>query len=173
MPPAGSASPGVDISTGGFFVQAIEKSALPAALARLDPNEILLPDRLLAEPDLFETFGDWRRQLSPLPGSRFDSENARLRLQRFLNAATLDAFGSFTRAETAAAGAILDYIELTQQGKMPRLAVLKRVAAASILEIDAATRRNLELTRTLSGERGGISARDHRLHGDRRRRRRC
>jgi DNA mismatch repair protein MutS len=145
----------VDISTGGFFVQAIEKSALPAALARLDPNEILLPDRLLAEPDLFETFGDWRRQLSPLPGSRFDSENARLRLQRFLNAATLDAFGSFTRAETAAAGAILDYVELTQQGKMPRLAALKRVSATSILEIDAATRRNLELTRTLSGERTG------------------
>jgi DNA mismatch repair protein MutS len=145
----------VDISTGGFFVQAIEKSALPAALARLDPNEILLPDRLLGEPDLFEMFGDWRRQLSPLPGSRFDSENARLRLQRFLNAATLDAFGAFTRAEIAAAGAVLDYVELTQQGKMPRLAMLKRISAASILEIDAATRRNLELTRTLSGERQG------------------
>src|SRR3954469_4769027 len=145
----------VDISTGGFFVQSIEKAALPAALARLDPNEILLPDRLLAEPYLFEMFGDWRRQLSPLPGSRFDSENARLRLQKFLNAATLDAFGAFSRAEVAAAGAILDYVELTQQGKMPRLAVPKRVSAASILEIDAATRRNLELTRTLGGDRQG------------------
>ncbi|GAB2177606.1 DNA mismatch repair protein MutS [Dongia sp. agr-C8] len=145
----------VDISTGGFFVQAIEKPALPAALARLDPNEILLPDRLLATPDLFEVFGDWRRQLSPLPGSRFDSENARLRLERFLGAATLDAFGAFSRAEIAAAGAILDYVELTQQGKMPRLAALKRISAAAILEIDAATRRNLELTRTLSGERAG------------------
>jgi DNA mismatch repair protein MutS len=145
----------VDISTGGFFVQAIEKAALPAALARLDPNEILLPDRLLAAPDLFEVFGDWRRQLSPVPGSRFDSENARLRLERFLGAATLDAFGTFSRAEIAAAGAILDYVELTQQGKMPRLAVLKRISAAAILEIDAATRRNLELTRTLSGDRAG------------------
>jgi DNA mismatch repair protein MutS len=145
----------VDISTGGFFVQAIEKAALPAALARLDPNEILLPDHLLAAPDLFEVFGDWRRQLSPVPGSRFDSENARLRLEKFLGAATLDAFGAFSRAEIAAAGAILDYVELTQQGKMPRLAVLKRISAAAILEIDAATRRNLELTRTLSGERAG------------------
>jgi DNA mismatch repair protein MutS len=136
-------------------VQAIEKAALPAALARLDPNEILLPDRLLAVPDLFEVFGDWKRQLSPVPGSRFDSENARLRLEKFLGAATLDAFGSFSRAEIAAAGAILDYVELTQQGKMPRLAALKRISAAAILEIDAATRRNLELTRTLSGERAG------------------
>ncbi|HVZ01483.1 MAG TPA: DNA mismatch repair protein MutS [Dongiaceae bacterium] len=145
----------VDISTGGFHVQAIEPAALPAALARLDPNEILLPDRLLNERDLFELFADWRRQLSPLPGSRFDSENARLRLQKFLGAATLDAFGAFSRAEIAAAGAILDYVELTQQGKMPRLAALKRVTSGALLEIDAATRRNLELTRSLSGERAG------------------
>jgi DNA mismatch repair protein MutS len=145
----------VDISTGGFSVQAIEPAGLPAALARLDPNEILLPDRLLNEPELFELFADWRRQLSPLPGSRFDSENARLRLQKFLGAATLDAFGAFSRAEIAAAGAILDYVELTQQGKMPRLAALKRITSGAILEIDAATRRNLELTRSLTGERAG------------------
>jgi DNA mismatch repair protein MutS len=145
----------VDISTGGFFVQAVEKPGLAAALARLDPNEILLPDRLLADGDLLELFAEWKRQLSPLPGSRFDSENARLRLQKFLGTATLDAFGEFNRAEIAAAGAILDYVELTQQGKMPRLAVLKRVSGAAILEIDAATRRNLELTRSLSGDRAG------------------
>ncbi|HVT50572.1 MAG TPA: DNA mismatch repair protein MutS, partial [Dongiaceae bacterium] len=139
----------VDISTGGFFVQAIEAPGLAAALARLDPNEILLPDRLLNEGALFDLFADWRRQLSPLPGSRFDSENARLRLQKFLGAATLDAFGAFSRAEIAAAGAILDYVALTQQGKMPRLAALRRVTSGAILEIDAATRRNLELTRSL------------------------
>jgi DNA mismatch repair protein MutS len=145
----------VDISTGGFFVQKIERNALAAALARLDPNEILLPDRLLADSGLFELFADWRKQLSPLPGSRFDSENARLRLQKFLGAATLDAFGEFGRAEIAAAGAILDYVELTQQGRMPRLARLQRVSGNTILEIDAATRRNLELTRSLSGDRAG------------------
>lgn len=145
----------VDISTGGFFVQAVAKPDLPAALARLDPNEILLPDRLLAQPDLFELFADWRRQLSPLPGARFDSDNARLRLQRFMGAAALDAFGNFSRPEIAAAGAILDYVELTQQGKMPRLSPLRQVSSGAILEIDAATRRNLELTRSMSGERQG------------------
>ncbi len=145
----------VDISTGGFCVQALGRAELPAALARLDPNEILLPDRLLAQADLVELFADWRRQLSPLPGARFDSDNARRRLQRFMAAATLDAFGSFSRPEIAAAGAILDYVELTQQGKMPRLAGLRQVSSGAILEIDAATRRNLELTRSMSGERQG------------------
>ena len=145
----------VDISTGGFFVQALGRMELPAALARLDPNEILLPDRLLAQAELIDLFADWRRQLSPLPAARFDSDNARRRLQRFMGAATLDAFGSFSRPEIAAAGAILDYVELTQQGKMPRLAGLRQVSSGAILEIDAATRRNLELTRSMSGERQG------------------
>jgi DNA mismatch repair protein MutS len=145
----------VDISTGQFRAQAIERKALPAALARLDPTEILLPERLLLQSDLYELFQEWKSALSPLPNARFDSENARLRLQNFHKVAALDAFGAFTRGELAAAGAILDYVELTQQGKMPRLGQLARIGAGAILEIDAATRRNLELSRTLSGERQG------------------
>src|SRR4029453_4412330 len=73
----------------------------------------------------------------------------------FHKVAALDAFGAFTRSELAAAGGILDYVELTQQGKMPRLSQLARIGAGAILEIDAATRRNLELSRTLTGERQG------------------
>ena len=145
----------VDISTGQFRAQSVARAGLAAALARLDPTEILLPERLLAQSDLFELFQDWKSALSPLPNARFDSENARLRLQTFHKAAALDAFGAFTRAEVAAAGAILDYVELTQQGKMPRLSNLARIGAGAILEIDQATRRNLELARTLSGERQG------------------
>jgi DNA mismatch repair protein MutS len=145
----------VDISTGQFRCQAIERKALPAALARLDPTEILLPERLLLQSDLYELFQEWKSALSPLPSARFDSENARLRLQSFHKVAALDGFGAFTRGELAAAGAILDYVELTQQGKMPRLSQLARIGAGAILEVDAATRRNLELSRTLSGERQG------------------
>jgi DNA mismatch repair protein MutS len=145
----------VDISTGQFRCQAIERKALPAALARLDPTEILLPERLLLQSDLYELFQDWKSALSPIPNARFDSENARLRLQNFHKVAALDAFGAFTRPELAAAGAILDYVELTQQGKMPRLSQLARIGAGALLEIDAATRRNLELSRTLAGERQG------------------
>jgi DNA mismatch repair protein MutS len=145
----------VDISTGQFRAQAIERKALPAALARLDPTEILVPERLLLQSDLYELFQEWKSALSPIPNARFDSENARLRLQNFHKVAALDAFGAFTRAELAAAGAILDYVELTQQGKMPRLSQLARIGAGAILEIDAATRRNLELSRTLTGERQG------------------
>ena len=143
----------VDISTGSFFVQKASERDLAAITARLDPTEILLPDRLLARPALFEYFADYKKRLSPLPSARFDSDNARKRLQNFLGTATLDSFGSFTRAEVAAAGAVLDYVELTQQGRIPRLSVPRQVLDGALMEIDAATRRNLELARNLSGER--------------------
>ncbi len=157
----------VDISTGSFFVQKVAERDLAAAMARLDPTEILIADRLLARPELFEFLADYKRRLSPLPSARFDSDNARKRLTNFLGTATLDAFGSFTRAEVAAAGAVLDYVELTQQGKIPRLSAPRQVVDGALMEIDAATRRNLELIRSLTGERQGslLAAIDRSLTG--------
>ena len=61
----------------------------------------------------------------------------------------------FSRAETSAAGALVDYVELTQKGKLPRLRAPQRLAQGAVMEIDAATRRNLELTHTLSGDKRG------------------
>ncbi len=145
----------VDISTGDFFAEETAAGGLPAVLARLDPGELLLPDRLLQRDGLAGLLGEWRERLSPLPGARFDSENARRRLQDLFDVGTLDAFGDFGRAELAAAGALVDYVELTQKGKLPRLSPPRRLARGQTLEIDAATRRNLELTRSLTGERKG------------------
>ena len=145
----------LDMSTGDFQVQPVTEAALPAALARLEPGELLLPERLLQRPELFELFRDWRPVLSPLPSPRFDSESARRRLETLYGVKALDAFGAFGRAEVAAAGALVDYVELTQKGRLPRLAAPRRLAATAVMEIDAATRRNLELSRALSGDRQG------------------
>ncbi len=145
----------VDISTGALTLEPMACERLPAALARLAPAELLVSDRLTRRPELFELFGEWRDRLTVQPASRFDSENARRRLLDLFGVATLDAFGAFDRAEIAAAGALLDYIGLTQKGRLPRLSPPRRLAAGSAMEIDAATRRNLELTLTLSGERQG------------------
>ncbi len=145
----------LDMSTGDFHTQQILAADLGAALARLDPGEILLADRLLRDPQLFELFNDWKAALSPLPNPRFDSENGRRRLEKLYGVQALEGFGGFSRAELAAAGALVDYVETTQQGKLPRLSPPKRLARGAVLEIDAATRRNLELMRSLGGERQG------------------
>ncbi|HET8726732.1 MAG TPA: DNA mismatch repair protein MutS, partial [Alphaproteobacteria bacterium] len=145
----------VDISTGELAVEATARERLAAALARLDPGELLVPERLAQAPELFELFAEWRDRLTVQPNSRFDSENAQHRLLGLYGVGTLDAFGAFTRGEVAATGALVDYIDLTQKGRLPRLSPPRRLADGAVMEIDQATRRNLELTRMLSGERSG------------------
>jgi len=145
----------VEISTGAFAVRTVDPRRLAAALADLTPGEILLPDRLLERPEFYELWGDWKAALSPLPAARFQSVAGEARLKAAFGVAALDAFGSFGRAELTAAGALVDYVEATQKGRLPRLEPPRRLAEGAHLDIDAATRRNLELTRTLTGERKG------------------
>ena len=145
----------LDLSTGEVAVQPVEKGGLAAALARVDPRELLVPDRLAQRPELYELWGDWKTRMSVQPDARFDSENGRKRLQELYGVATLDAFGAFGRAEVAAAGALAVYVDLTQKGKAPALARPVRVQPGSLMEIDASTRRTLELTVTQAGERRG------------------
>ncbi len=145
----------LDLSTGDFGTQEVAIANLGADLARLAPGEILLPERLLQKPELFELLNDWKSALSPLPNARFDSENGKRRIETALGVKALDAFGDCSRSEIAASGALLDYVDLTQAGKLPALRPPRRFSSGAFLAIDPATRRNLELTETLSGERSG------------------
>ncbi|MBV9861236.1 MAG: DNA mismatch repair protein MutS [Alphaproteobacteria bacterium] len=145
----------LDLSTGAFALAPSGEAALAGDLARLMPGEIVLPERLLTRPALFELLADWKPALTPLANSRFDSEPARRRLESFYGVKALDGFGAFSRAEIAAAGALIDYVAVTQQGRAAYLAPPRRVTPASIMQIDAATRRNLELAATLAGDRKG------------------
>ena len=77
------------------------------------------------------------------------------RLKAGFAVAALDGFGSFSRAELGACGALIGYVELTQKGRLPHLTPPRRVAPGSHMQIDAATRRNLELLSSLAGERRG------------------
>ncbi|MEP4190138.1 MAG: DNA mismatch repair protein MutS [Sneathiella sp.] len=144
-----------DMSTGEFFYSAVRQDDIQTHLSRLDPGEILLSDKWLGETEMAPMFEDWDKELTPLPSVRFDSQNGERRLKALFNVAALDAFGQFGRSELAACGALVDYVELTQKGKFPHIKPPVRQAARDVMAIDAATRRNLELTRTMTGERQG------------------
>ena len=145
----------LDLSTGAFALAPTSEPALPGDLARLSPGEILLPERMLARPALFELLAEWKPALTPLPNARFDSAAGRRRLEEFYGVGALDGFGTFGRAEIAAAGALIDYVGLTQQGRAAHLEPPRRVLPGSVMQIDPATRRNLELVTASSGERRG------------------
>ncbi|MTE00668.1 DNA mismatch repair protein MutS [Paracoccus sp. YIM 132242] len=140
----------VDISTGAFQVMDCALARLSPELARLAPREVLAAGHDLR--DLVEEAG---AALTDLHASAFDSAAGARRLCALYGVDTLDGFGTFTRAELAAMGAIVDYLDLTQRGKLPLLRPPVRERAGGAMGIDAATRRNLELTQALSGGREG------------------
>jgi DNA mismatch repair protein MutS len=145
----------MELSTGDFWVQAVAENSIGASIERIGASEILASDRMIQKEGLFETFNPLRDRMTIQPASLFDSENARKRLEALFSVGTLDSFGAFSRAEIAAAGALVDYVERTQVGKLPHLFRPRQLSSGGMMEIDAATRRNLELARTLSGERKG------------------
>jgi len=170
----------LDISTGDFQTETVGPGAenadkgaaelgaeLGAALARIGPGELLLPERLMQRPAFYDLLAEWKAVLAPLPTSRFDSENARRRLETHFGVASMDAFGGFSRAEQAAAGALLDYVDLTQKGRLPSLQPPTRREHGSVMAIDPATRRSLEIVRTQTGEKRGslLSAVDRTVTG--------
>ena len=152
-----------DMSTNAFLLQAETEITLPSALARLEPREILISDNLVKKEGFAEIFEPWRENLTLLPHSRFDSTNADKRLQSLFRVKTMDVFGRFSRGELAAGGALVDYIQLTQMGQMPHMTPPRRLKRGETMEIDQATRRNLELAVSLTGERKGslLSVIDH------------
>jgi DNA mismatch repair protein MutS len=144
----------IDISTGEFRIAECEPNALSAEIARLDPGEIIVSDALYADPDFVPY---WRTldHVMPLARDVFDGATAERRLADFFSVATTDSFGTFSRLELTAAAACVTYIERTQFGQRPPLSPPVHESAGATLSIDAATRANLELMKTLQGERRG------------------
>lgn len=144
-----------DMSTGTFRLAETGAAGLPALLARIEPRELLAADGLFDDDELRRTFKAASSAVVPLPRAFFDGATAEHRLADFFSVASLDAFGSFTRLELTAAAAIVAYVDKTQVGNRPPLDPPTRESLGGALAIDAASRANLELSRTLSGERRG------------------
>ncbi|SFR35246.1 DNA mismatch repair protein MutS [Litoreibacter janthinus] len=143
----------VDISTGEMRAGPCSRMRLSPELARLAPSEVLVSD--VAFDDLAEIVEETGSALTPLSKGSFDSKAAERRLVSLYSVGSLDAFGTFTRAEIAALGALVDYLDITQKGKLPLLRPPIREASSRLMQIDSATRRNLELSLTLNGTRKG------------------
>jgi DNA mismatch repair protein MutS len=144
----------LDISTGEFRVAECGRDTLAAEIARLEPGEILVSDALYDDAELASY---WRSlaAVTPLARDAFDGASAERRLAGYFAVATTQAFGTFSRLELTAAAACITYLERTQRGGKPLLSPPARETSGATLLIDAATRANLELARTLGGERRG------------------
>ncbi len=142
-----------DISTGEFRVMSCPLPRLGPELARLAPKEVLIPDS--QDAGLAMLVSESGAALTPLARTSFDSAGAEKRLCALFSVSSLEGFGTFDRAELAAMGGLVDYLDLTQRGRLPLLRPPVKEAPGGSVQIDAATRRNLEITASLQGGREG------------------
>ncbi|MBR2574069.1 MAG: DNA mismatch repair protein MutS [Loktanella sp.] len=143
----------VDISTGAFHVMPCAGAKLGPELARLTPREVIVVDS--AQGDWAGLVSESGAVLTTLGAAAFDSTAGEKRLCALFKVGSLDAFGAFERAEIAAMSAVAEYLEITQLGNLPLLRPPVRETQKSAMQIDAATRRSLELTHALAGGRQG------------------
>jgi DNA mismatch repair protein MutS len=143
----------VDISTGAFHVMPCAGAKLGPELARLTPREVIVVD--IAQGDWSRLVSESGAVLTTLGAAAFDSTAGEKRLCALFKVGSLDAFGAFERAEIAAMSAVAEYLDITQRGNLPLLRPPVRETQKSAMQIDAATRRSLELTHALAGGRQG------------------
>src|SRR5262249_26824757 len=144
----------IDISTGEFRIVECDRASLAAEIARIEPGEIIVSDALYGDAEL----APYLRSLpavTPLTRDVFDGASAERRLAGYFGLSTTEGFGTLSRLELTAAPPRVTHVERTQLGPRPPLSPPPRPAPGAARATDPATRSNLELARTLAGERRG------------------
>ena len=139
----------VDISTGDFNVEEVDFAHVPTVLTRLEASELLVPESLEKNypVQLDASFG--------LQTVRPDEEFLAINQQK-----AIEKYPALTKAQQIAVGVLLTYLEETQLKNLPELSEPKTFVEQKYMMIDGATRRSLELTCTLSDEKGAKSLLD-------------
>lgn len=137
-----------DVSTGEFFVQQLEaqENAVKAALDAMHPGEIITNDAAFAA-------GCTALQPRAYASSAYQSQNAKEELLRHFRVNALMALGLDASLSVAAqaAGALMKYLGETQKNSLQHIARIRVMEKGDAMPLDAATRRNLELTETIRG----------------------
>lgn len=138
----------LDMASGRFSImECRNETELQTELQRLQPAELL-------HPDTWQWNSDWvvcdcvRRR----PDWEFEHDSAVQLLQRQFGVQHLDGFGvSHLPRALGAAGAIINYVRTTQRAALPHINAIVAEVSDEAIQLDAATRRNLELVKSLSG----------------------
>ncbi len=141
-----------DVSTGEFAATELAEgdvlTLLQQEIARLAPRECLLAEGVVSAGRLPLNGEDIH--ITPFADWRFDPTTARDALLRHFQVSTLAAFGLEEHPQAiCAAGVVIQYLQETQRGSLDQIQTLNVYSTTEYMVLDAATRRNLELTETI------------------------
>jgi len=136
------------LTSGSFILSEIAVGHLGQELERIQPAEILCSEDL--NHPVLNQHKALKKRLAPW---QFDLDSSKATLTRQLNTLDLDGFGCETMtAAVAAAGALLEYVKHTQRTTLPHITGLSVEQTSQYIQLDASTRRNLEIDITIRGE---------------------
>ncbi len=138
----------INLASGSFILSEIATGQLAQELQRINPAEIICTDDF--KHNALESFDCAKKRLSPW---QFDADSAFKTLTAQFNTLDLTGFGAQQlTAALCAAGALLDYVKHTQRAALPHISALSVEQTSQYIQLDAATRRNLEIDVTLRGD---------------------
>ena len=141
----------INLASGELRVAEVAAQNLPHELRRIGPAEVLLAERVAPGDPLAEALAGFA--LTRLPEWHFDVDAGRKALLEQLGAASLAGYGcEDLRPAIGACGALLGYAKKTQGQALLHVNAVSTERGGEYLRMDAATRRNLEITETLRGE---------------------
>ncbi len=143
----------LDLSAGSFMAQSCTIGVLRTTIERIDPSEIIIAKPVFdTHKTLFESFSD---KISVQDEHIFEHSNAISKLNNIQKGECDEHLKELSPSDISSCGALIDYVLRTQKGKIPYISPPLKLHDGSVMDIDAATRKNLEITKTLSGERKG------------------
>ena len=142
-----------DLSTGEFSVSTINKENLDSLISRINPTEILVSEKFTLA--LTEGYNESGSKVTILGESEFDHNVAKIKLEKLCSSKSREKLKSFNSLEMKAIGGLISYLEITQCGEIPTLKAPVKDNFDTFMQIDSATRKNLELTQSLSGGKSG------------------
>jgi len=145
----------IDLTIGQPFLEELDISQVSSSISRLSPSELLVSNKIIQNTELFETLKQWKDTLTVQEDSRYNSENAKERLKDLYHISDLSIFGKISRAGITSLGSLIEYISLTQKCDISHIEKPTIIDKSPYMVMDPATRRNLEITTTLSKERKG------------------
>jgi DNA mismatch repair protein MutS len=141
----------IDLSTRAVYVTEADKATLSAELAKISPKEILLSEKTQLDSELTYIFAEYRSKIVYQVDSNFDYAKCKKRTCDLYKIASTEIFGTISKAGVAAIGAVLEYLSITQKANIPDLPFPRIINQSEYMQIDAGTRRNLEIVKTLGG----------------------
>ena len=137
----------IELSTGEFYVSNCNKIHIKNEISRLSPKETIISQKHASE------FLSMQANFTPRSNNIFDYQSCCKRIEEYYKVASIQGLGDFNQAQIIVAGVLIEYIMHTQKNNLPKIGVLKNIDRKFFMEIDGATRRNLELEKSAENKK--------------------